>query len=200
MSLIVEATEGKAQLSIGTHTLRCTNIENDEVESLRDPLIWRFTFECEDEYDPNGNPIEIDGIASRYLTPNSKAWAWCEALGMKLEIGKRHNLEDGIGGRALGKIIHKKSPNGAEFARLDELMSLPKGAIQNAPPAVQEGADASPPAGTVDMLAWWTARTGEGFQRAAVVKLCAEMFEGRNPGELTAYELSGLTDELNSRA
>lgn len=73
---------------------------------------------------------------------------------------------------------------------------------QSAPVAAQEGTQ--PPSGAaVDedtISAWWIARLGEGFQRKAIIDLCAAMFEARVPGALNAEELAGLTDEMNRQA
>lgn len=195
MSLMVEATEGKPQLSAGTHTLKCISIENDEIESLREPAVWRFTFVCEDEFDPNGNPIEIDGIASRYLSPLSKAWGWCEALGMKLEVGKRHDLEGAVGGVALGKVIHKASANGAKYARLDELIPLPKGAAPTPTPGDNDVPfDAEPPAESSPLNDWLTAMRGVGFSTKEIIDLCKSRFE-KLPRELSDLQRDLLGKE-----
>ncbi len=76
--------------------------------------------------DEEGNPFRLDGIASRNLTPKSKAWAWFEAFGMKLEPGVRVNLEDAVGGEALGVISNKPGNDGTGlFARIDSIIPMP---------------------------------------------------------------------------
>lgn len=144
MALIARMEGGNAPIDGGTYPMICTDIKPDEIENSQfDPRVYRFLFETTEVVDAEGKPIVLDAISSRKLTPNSKLTRWVNALiGHIPTVGDSINLEEVVGKECLAVVVIKKTDQGGEFARIDDIVAAPKRATRSASEATQKPAQA----------------------------------------------------------
>ena len=135
MALKATVQEGKGlQVEAGTYTIRCLDVKEDHLANSQfgNGDVYRWTFEVQDGDGPmedeEGEPISLDGVSDRKLTPNNKTTRWVEAFGIGLEVGDEVDLEDCIDKRCLAMIGVKDTDKG-KFNTIDTLMPLPKGKV-----------------------------------------------------------------------
>ncbi len=135
MPLIARMEGGNSPLEAGTYAVMCTDIKPDYLENSQyDPNVYRFTLETTEVLDSDSRGIELTAISSRKLTPNSKLTRWVTALvGHIPEIGGEIDLEEVVGKHCLMVVVMRKSEQGGEFARVDDLIPAPKRATRTAP-------------------------------------------------------------------
>jgi hypothetical protein len=129
-----------AHLDNGTYLVRCTGIIEAEIENSQyDPRIYRISLETADYFDEDGQPVKLDAIASRKLSPNSKMTRWLAAFNVPFIVGNRIDLEQIIGKSCMATILNKQTERG-EFSRVEELVAAPRSraAASPAPVAPQE--------------------------------------------------------------
>lgn len=141
-------TEAGSTVDIPDGTYRITVLRVEEVE-LDDQQFGhgkrrgaKFIFAVDEVLDEEGQPIELSAVATaEKLTPKTKLWAWVEALtGETLEPGQDVELESLIALSALGRVENEADKDGIKWARIKQLMALPKtGAALKAGAPMPEG-------------------------------------------------------------
>ncbi len=159
---VIKARETRvvAELPDGTYEVRCTETQDDEIESVfsEEPAdIIRLFVEIVDHVNVDGGPIILDPIANRKLTPKTKLWGWFQAFGIDPEIGKDLDTETMVGRHALALVQNKISDGGGKWPKVVNFMPLPR-AAQKAATKPQEARSASAqakdyPAATAAQLA-----------------------------------------------
>lgn len=217
MPLLATAKQPTSKVPVGSFVATCTAIIEDTLKNSKfNDEIYRLYFNVDGKTDEEGNQMTTDAVSSRAFSPKSKLWGWLEAFGLQPVVGKVMDLEAVVGRKVM--IVVKQN---GEYTRVDDLVPLPEGMAPPAPTRVDDipfdhstslsdelrakaAAIATTTGGPVvdeeTASAWWKARLGEGFERKNVIDLCKEMFGGRIPGELSAEELAGLTDQMNKNA
>ena len=182
MALYATAKEPAPQVEAGSYTVKCMDIKEDTIENSQfNPDVYRLSLETEDVLTQEGNPVRLDAICSRTLSPKSKLWRWLTAFGMTPEVGKRIDLEDVVERSALAIVINKESEGGV-FSRVDDIVPLPS--RRRAAAGEQED----------DISAWWKRTRDAGIDRMDAMATSEEMF-GKAPAVLTTEE----RDELSKR-
>ncbi len=176
------ATGEMPDVEAGVYMATCVRVKDDLIENPQfgDGEIVRIYFELKDKLDADGEPIELDGMASRKISPKSKLTKWSEALGRTINFDdpeEEFDTEELIGGECQIKITRKDAES---WPKVEDVIALPKGAGRKD--------DA--------MAEWWANVLGDGFKRDAVISKCQEMFDNREPKHLTAAERTQLAKAL----
>jgi hypothetical protein len=173
----------------GTYQVKLMDLTETQLENpaFGNGDVIRFTFECVDVVDNEGNPYELDGIANDILTPESKLTKWLAALGVTAKPGEGIDMEDAVGHECLAEIVHKPGKDGTgAFPRIEKLVPLPRA-----------GRSATPAPSTPDISAWWKETRELGLKRDEVLKTSNEMF-GAEPAELAPEDRAELLKVLTN--
>ena len=174
MSVIpVTKTSGEApDIEPGVYAATCVRVADDTLETPQygDGNIVRLYMVLDDVLDAEGEPIELDAIANRKLSPKAKLTRWAEALGRPIDFEAEieFDTEELVGGICLAKIIHK---DGSDWPRVDDLTARPKA-----------GGKVSPANGSISD--WWQQVRSSGLTVREVTDKAVELFDAE-PKDLT---------------
>lgn len=178
MPLVRKATAGGGlQLEPGMYTVWCMNVRPDQLESTYEGStgeIIRFDLECRDRLDEEGNPVQLDAIASDKLTPKSKLTRWLDALGLKVATGEEVDIEQVVGQQCQARVVAKLDNTGKEtgFTKVDDLLPLPNSHRRNGPMTLSD---------------WWGAMREKGHDASNAKAKAVEMY-GKEPKDLLVEE------------
>ena len=181
MSLVMKATAGGGvHIPPGTYRVVCSGVVEDKVESpYGQPDVIRFSLTVADQFDEEGNPVDLDGIASRKLSPKAKLTSWLNAFGIEVAIGQDVDLEMAVGLEAYAVVIdHEK--DGATFSRVSALIPLP----ETRATTVANIAD-------LPLTDWWKACTERSFT-VIEMRTASQKKYGQLPQALTGQERAEL--------
>lgn len=171
MPLVVTAGNGgSAKLDPDTYHVACIGVREDRIENDKfgHPEKVRFDLEVKGVIDPEtGLPAVIDAMCNKVLSPKSNLWRWCEAFGLKPELGKPLDLESARGCEVFAIVAQVESDAGA-FSRVTDLMPMPRAQrMTGLAPAPQ--ASVINPDGSSNWTAFWSAITKAGLNRGHVI-------------------------------
>lgn len=112
------------------------DFEYDDGEGKK--TLRRWTFGMENETDPEGNPISIDGVSSLATGPKSKAFSWLAALLERAPVtGEKYTPAMLIGRGCMVTV----ELNAEGFSKVAAVVPQPK---RRAPAAAPQAAQAAP--------------------------------------------------------
>jgi len=82
--------------------------------------VVRFTCKLDLVVDEGGDPVHLDAIANARLTPQTKLWAWLEALGLHPEVDFDIDIEQAVGKACVLSIVDAVR-EGTTFSRVDAM-------------------------------------------------------------------------------
>lgn len=133
MSVIGRFETGGPDLEAGTYPVTCVDLKEDVLENSQyDPNVFRWTLVLDEVVDPDGKGIELTAISGRKLTPNAKLTKWLAALGVPFADGRAVDTDEVIGKHCLCLIGIRKTDQGGEFVRVEDLMPLPRASQKTA--------------------------------------------------------------------
>ena len=184
MALIATAKEPAPTIEAGSYVVRCMEIVEDEIEnSSFNPHVYRLRLETEDKLTEEGNPVPLDAICSRTLSPKSKLWRWLVAFGLQPEIGKNIDLEDIVEKEALAIVILKETETGV-FSRVDDIVPLPVSTRRAAAPAD-------------DIGSWWAEVRAAGPTVKEATDKAVAMYK-KEPKDCTPLERQAVLQALTA--
>ena len=76
------------EIEPGVYKAVCTRVKDDVIDNAQygDGSIVRLYLQITDQFDGEGDPIELDAMASRKISPKSKLTRWAEALGRSIDF------------------------------------------------------------------------------------------------------------------
>lgn len=195
----------------GMYRVKCTAVTAEDApnDAFGKTKKFRLTLKTTDVVDQDGEGVELERTVNRAYTvrpKKSNLFVIFEAFGLPVNDPEYvPDTDDLLGKEAQAVVVDYTSErDGGQWSRVENFIAISNGnGIRAKAPSAAQEARAPWEGEAVDAdtaSAWWKARLGEGFERAKVIDLCEEMFEGRIPGELNAKELAGLTDQLNATA
>lgn len=199
---VVEPSKSEApEIDDGLYEVVCLGVDEKVIEDNQFGNNEKFAIHLRlvDVFDPDGKEIDLDPLVNRKWSEKATLYQYAKAFGCATDLQSPFDTDRFKGKRAQALI--ETDFEKSAWPKVTSIVPLPakKGGAKSAPSAAQEVRQ--PPEGAAvdaDTVSdWFKARLGEGFQRKAIIDLCAEMFENRVPGELNAEELKGLTDQLN---
>jgi hypothetical protein len=194
MSVITPKQSTIKHVNPGTYLVTCVGTEDDHIAEgpygARD--VVRLFLQLDGMKDDEGQPIILDGIANRVLSPKSTLWGWVQAFGFKPEFGVPFDTDVLAGHRAQAVVLDKPSKDGsAIFSNIDNIVPLPQG--MSSTPATSAPAPApapTPPAPTGDsagLSTWWASVRAAGMKAPEVTALSKQIY-GAEPKDLTAQQ------------
>jgi hypothetical protein len=185
MSLLLTAEEGGTKLDPGTYPVKCMDVKEDKLANSQfgNGEVIRFDLEVIDVLDEDGNPITLDGIANRKLTPGSKLWKWLEAFGLKMAVGERVDIEQIVGRQAFAVVVSREGAKGGTFARIENLVPAPSSTAAAGP--VEE----------MEISAWWALVRSEGFNTSDGRNKAEELFK-KEPKDLNGIQRAEVLTAL----
>jgi hypothetical protein len=185
MSLVLTAEAGGGvKLDPGTYPVVCMDVKEDRLDNSQfgNGDVIRFVLEVVDVLDENGEPVQLDAIANRKLTPKSKLWGWLEAFGLKVAVGAKVNIEDAVGREAFAIVIEKEGSQGGSFARIESIVPAPS----------------RKPAGDpkdMPISEWWALVRSKGHDTSGARDKAVELF-GKEPKDLSGEERAAVLAAL----
>jgi hypothetical protein len=137
MTPVIEATESASMIEDGTYEVVCVSVVEDYLENSQyDPNVIRFGFGLVPELlKQDGTEFVLDPIASHKLSPQSKLWSWCVALGTQPVIGQSLDTDVLIGKHAMARVEAAVRPDGTKgFPKVVDLMAMPRRVVRMVPP------------------------------------------------------------------
>lgn len=181
-------------LEPGTYKVQLMDLNEAQLENPQygNGDVIRFTFECVDEVDDDGNRYQLDGIANDILTTESKLTKWLAAFGVIAKPGEDIDMAEAVGRECLAEVVVKPGKDGTgAFPRIDKLVPLPKGKAIGRTVAAS-GATES------DVSAFWGETRKRNWERKAVLELSHEMF-GAEPAELAPEDRAELLEAIEAK-
>jgi len=195
MSPTVQAEESAVLLEDGTYEVELLSIKEHSIDnpSFGDGDVFKWSFAVVDEVDEEGDPIILDPVSNRKLTPLTKFWAWAVALGGQPEIGKPFNTDQLIGAHAMAQVEAKVKPDGTRgFPKIVALVAMPKQRNGARPERKTESPQVQATDNLSDELnAWWKKILGMGVDRKAVVEQSRFTYE-KDPWDLSPEERDSI--------
>lgn len=134
MPIVIKAKAAGEVVHIppGTYRVVCMNVAEDTLENPQygSGEVYRFDLEAREKLDEEGNPIKLDGIANRVLSPKSKLWKWLMAFGVKFAIGEDIDIEECIGQEAFA-VVEDLTKDGTVFSRVVDIIPAPAATARN---------------------------------------------------------------------
>ncbi len=192
MSPVVQAEESQTLLEDGTYEVELVDIVSFEIENptFGDGNVFKWSFEVVDQLDGDGEPIILDPVSNRKLTPLTKFWAWAVALGAKPEVGADFDTKTLHGAHAMAQVEAKLKPDGTKgFPRIVGLVAMPKTNARRA-------AGGSTKVESESISDWWAKVRDEGLEQDYVRELCRAQFGGRTITQVTPAERDELYKKL----
>ncbi len=193
----VPAEESQSLLEDGTYEVELLTVADFVIKdpSFGDGNVFKWSFEVVDQLDEDGEPIILDPISNRKLTPLTKFWAWAVALGAKPEIGEDFDTETLNGAHAMAQVEAKLKPDGSKgFPKIVGLVAMPKTNARR-----PTGGSTKPDSESISD--WWAKVRDEGFEQDYVREICLATFRttdgrGRTVSMLTPAERDELYKKL----
>ena len=180
MTLTRQMEDGEfTPITPGTYTVTCTDVKEGVIENpaFGNGDIIRFTVSFDDLLDTEGAEVIRDAIANDKLTPMSKLTEWLIAFGVSASVGESLDIEECMGRKALAKVTNIEK-NDKTYDRISSLLPSPKAATRDTEVNVSE----------LPIVEWWSYVRAQGFTQMAVRAMAAEMFDGREPKDLSGEE------------
>ena len=177
------ATGERPDVDAGIYMATCVRVKDDFIENPQfgEGDIVRLYFELKDKVDGEGDPVTLDGMASRKISPKSKLTRWADALGRHINFDdpdEDFDTEELVGAECQIKVTRKDAES---WPKVEDVIALPKGTGSRKDD---------------DMAEWWQNILGDGFTRDAVVAKSQEMFDNREPKNLTKAERTQLAKAM----
>ncbi len=197
----VTKSTGMPNVEAGVYLGTCVRVKDDTLDEPQfgDGNIVRLYLALDDVPDEEtGEPIELDGMANRKISPKAKLTRWAEALGHPIDFDTvlDFDTEELVGGKCLVKIIRKDKDS---WPKIEDLTARPKSgkapAFSNPQPVADDTAtflkvDASGDP-EVDWTAFWVVAKRHGINKKHVTDEA-----GKEPQDIDPFELPVILEKL----
>lgn len=193
--ITVSKATGMPNVEPGVYFATCTGVKDDTIENPQfgNGDIVRIYLRLDDMVAEDGEPVVLDGMANRIISPKSKLTRWAEALGRPINFDEEDDFEteDLVEGRCQVKVTRE---NKDSWPKVDDLTALPRGMANQ--PTVDDTiaflkVDAKGEA-AVDWTIFWTVVKRHGLNKTHIINAA----EGKEPEDIDPFELPQILEAL----